>query len=86
MQEQVDDEAADQQSNTSRSREGGEQYFNQMIAVQELVDKEDAHQKINTSWEGGEQYFNQMNAVQERVDNEAADQQSNTSRSRAGGE
>ena len=37
--EQVDDEDTDQQSNTSR--EGGEKYFNQMIAVQEQVDDKD---------------------------------------------
>ena len=69
MQEQVDDEAADQQSNTSRSREHGEQ-----------VDDEDADQQSNMSREGGEQYFNKMISVQERVDDEDADQQSNTSR------
>ena len=46
VQEQVDDkdkEDADQQSNTSR--EGGEKYFNQIIAVQERVDDEDALQE-----------------------------------------
>ena len=42
VQEPFDDEADDQQSNTSRSRAGGEQYFNRLIAMQERVNDEAA--------------------------------------------
>ena len=44
VQEPVDDKVNDQQSNTSRSRAGGKQYFNRLITMQERVDDEAADQ------------------------------------------
>ena len=65
------DHMTTQKSNTSRSRAGGEQYFNPLIAMQEQVDDKAADQQSNTSrsQERGEQ-----------VEDKDADQKSNTSR------